>query len=484
MKKIDQLTFTRFIAAMAVVIFHAGRNFFPFDIYPLDPLLSAGTTAVRYFFILSGFVMSLVYFRPETKFDFKGYWLARFSRIYPIYLVSFMLTCIHYIDIVGGTSTKKYLASLFLYQAWLPDYALSFNFPAWSLSIEVFFYLIFPFIAILMARSKRSVRMWIWISMAFWAISQFVASRLTFTLPHTNYVVNLISYFPLMHLSYFFLGAVGGMWYVQRGRSDPSSQTVVRLLLLAGLGLVSAGLLARSALGVNVIKGMLAPFLLLVILALVMETTFVSRLLSHPWLVRLGDASYGVYILHMPVYWILGDLEKLTSIRPPDAAFFYLYVVILIGLSLLLHVWVERPARDWLRHNSRRLWLIAGDALLLVAALFLSYLARVGLEIRGYTDSLNFALRLGIPAYLFLMILFRAYAPISTGALFSWAKRSLLPVTVIGAVLLAGLMFFALQKEWIGTFPRSMLAVYLIVSAVFLFTFRVILQRWKPALVG
>jgi peptidoglycan/LPS O-acetylase OafA/YrhL len=484
MKKLDQLTFTRFLAAVSVVIYHGGRVFYPFNTFPINPLFTSGSTAVGYFFVLSGFVMSLVYYRPETKFNFKGFWLARFSRIYPIYLVSFLLTCIHYADIIANSSTKKYLAGLLLYQAWIPDYALSFNFPAWSLSIEVFFYLVFPFIAILMARSKLPIRGWIWLSMGLWVISQFVLYGLSARLPHTTYVVNLLSYFPPVHLSAFLLGAVGGMWYVSVGQHNPSNQTVTRLLLILGLGLISAGLISKGSVSITITKGLLAPFFLLVVLALAMETTVVSRMLSHPWLVRLGDASYGVYILHMPVRWVYDDILKLAHIRLYGSAAFYLYAVILVALALLLYVWVERPARDWLRTNSRKLWLIFGDVLLLAGALIASFALRVGTEIRGYADPLNFALRMGIPAYLLLLILFRFYSPISANTLFSWVKRSLLPVISIGAALLAGMMFFALKMEWIGTFPRSMLAVNLLLSAGFLFAFRYVLQRWKPALVG
>jgi hypothetical protein len=59
--RIEQLTFTRFIAAVAVVIFHFGREVFPFQHPILQPLVLSANIGVSYFFILSGFVMIIAY---------------------------------------------------------------------------------------------------------------------------------------------------------------------------------------------------------------------------------------------------------------------------------------------------------------------------------------------------------------------------------------------------------------------------------------
>ena len=479
MKRLDQLTFTRFIAALTVVIFHNGRTIFPFNIFPINPLFTSGTSAVGYFFVLSGFVMSLAYYRPDEKIDTRGFWLARFSRIFPIYLVSLLLTCLHFMDATVRAKAAEYLSALLLMQAWVPDFALTFNFPAWSLSIEVFFYLFFPALAIWMARSKWSVRAWIWLSIALWTVNQLIVFVLGRIWPNTPFYDNLLSYFPPMHLSLFLLGTVGGMWYVRVGQSRISGQAVTRWMFLLGLGLMSAGLISKGSVGIAITKGLLAPFFLVIILSLAMETSILARALSQPWMIRLGDASYGIYILHMPVRWIATDVTTKLNIHLPPLVDFLLYVLLLIFISLLMYSWIEKPARDWLREHPARLSMLAGDTLLLVGALYLSYLVRVGLDIRNYIDSLNLAVRLGIPAYLFLLILFRAYNPDSDGKITAWALRVLAPASTLGILFLTGLLFFASRVEWIGTFPRSMLAVNLVLSAGFLYAHRYLLHRWK-----
>ena len=57
--KLEQLTFTRYIAALSVVFFHYGAWVFPANIPWLNPILAAGPIAVSYFYVLSGFIMAI-----------------------------------------------------------------------------------------------------------------------------------------------------------------------------------------------------------------------------------------------------------------------------------------------------------------------------------------------------------------------------------------------------------------------------------------
>jgi peptidoglycan/LPS O-acetylase OafA/YrhL len=95
-RKLDALTTTRFVAALSVVFYHGGDGLSLLGLFPINPLLTSGVAAVNYFFVLSGFVMALAYHRPGQKFDFRSYWMARFSRIYPLYLFSFIIICLYY----------------------------------------------------------------------------------------------------------------------------------------------------------------------------------------------------------------------------------------------------------------------------------------------------------------------------------------------------------------------------------------------------
>src|SRR5437763_10072877 len=140
------LTSVRFFAALHVALYHLVR---PFDLWgPLAPLFSSGYVAVSFFFLLSGFILTyshaLEYERGKgnpTKF-----YVARFARIYPVYL----LTTLAAGWIMRGQFDKPihivaFLADLLALQTWSVRTANFFNIPAWSISTEAFFYFVFPF---------------------------------------------------------------------------------------------------------------------------------------------------------------------------------------------------------------------------------------------------------------------------------------------------------------------------------------------------
>ncbi|MDW5290748.1 hypothetical protein [Formosa sp. PL04] len=59
--RLEQITFTRFLAAISIVIFHHGKNIFPFNQEGVSFIIKQANIGVSYFFILSGFVMVIAY---------------------------------------------------------------------------------------------------------------------------------------------------------------------------------------------------------------------------------------------------------------------------------------------------------------------------------------------------------------------------------------------------------------------------------------
>ncbi len=347
MQKIDPLTTTRFFAALSVVLYHGGRELGALNYLRM---FTAGDIAVGYFFVLSGFIITLAYYRPANRFNFPGYLLARFSRIYPVYLLSFALTCLFYIEILSKIKLGKVLANIFLYQAWFPDYAFSFNIAAWSLSVEIFFYLVFPILVMLFKRS--SIKTVLWFSFAFWAVSQIVhATLLVQYMPEQT--IWLFS-FPPFHLNSFLLGAAGGVWYLGRSPIQRENQDTNRAILVTSLGFAFLFITLREYApffpgGFSLDAGLLAPVFLLIILALALDRTSLSQRLSHPRLVLLGDASYALFILHLPLLWLFRRLLSVVGDPLSYNAMFLIHVVNSIIISILVFKYVERPARDWLR---------------------------------------------------------------------------------------------------------------------------------------
>src|SRR5437588_2823026 len=90
--KLHALTGIRFFAAMHVVIFHA-RHVFVFMPLWFRHIINTGDVAVSFFFILSGFVLSYTYLQPGGEFrgTRREFWAARLARIYPVYLLAFLM---------------------------------------------------------------------------------------------------------------------------------------------------------------------------------------------------------------------------------------------------------------------------------------------------------------------------------------------------------------------------------------------------------
>ncbi|MEW6402396.1 MAG: acyltransferase, partial [Chloroflexota bacterium] len=308
MKRIDQLTSTRFLAMLTVMFYHGAGGIYvqAINFFPIAPILFAGPASVSYLYVLSGFVMSLVYYRPQEKFDVGSYWRARFVRIYPLYLLSFLLTCLYYYDFIARIKPAKILANLFVWQAWFPQYAQSFNIASWSLSVEGFFYFIFPFFV--MWAYRQSMKKLISLSVILWIASQVIHYILwTLFMPDWN---NLLVYFPVVHLNSFILGVVGGIWFVRESPKHSMNWKTNTVILITVMTLVIGFLVLGAAFPNQVpnriqpMAGMISPLFLIIILTLALDQTRLSAILNHKRLVIFGETSYALYIFQVPSRWI------------------------------------------------------------------------------------------------------------------------------------------------------------------------------------
>jgi peptidoglycan/LPS O-acetylase OafA/YrhL len=148
---IPQLNALRFLAAILVVVFHFGRWSQPFNT-SLSGYSMTMNLAVSFFFVLSGFIMVIIYKNLKT-FSWSGLWSfykKRARRIFPLYIIALILVSVECFLIKNvtpqGFSLKYFFENLFFLQSWIPKDALTLNFPGWSLSVEMFFYLLFPFL--------------------------------------------------------------------------------------------------------------------------------------------------------------------------------------------------------------------------------------------------------------------------------------------------------------------------------------------------
>ena len=271
--QLTQLTFTRFIAAMTVVFFHYGQTIFPANIPFLYENITAGPIAVGYFYILSGFIMAIAYYETDEnkrlKFKKATYWIARLARIYPVYIIALLIVAAAKFKTLGQDWETLPL-HLVLLQSWVPGYPITLNTPGWSLSVEAFFYLCFPFL--LLWIYKKGSKSFMIVAIILWFITQAI---LLLKLNSDAYAPksllhDFIYYNPLMHLNQFLLGIVAGISF-KKAQNDiigTYNGFFLILTLLSMFVIIWGRPHLESILGIKLAftNGLLAPFFILSIL--------------------------------------------------------------------------------------------------------------------------------------------------------------------------------------------------------------------------
>ena len=214
--RLEQLTFTRFLAVISIVVFHYGNDIFPFNSNIIDFLFRQANIGVSYFFILSGFVMIIAY-ENRDKIEFRDFLKRRLARIYPVYLLAIFSLLAYYVLISQSFDYKELFLNLTLIQSWIPGFALSFNSPSWSLSVEMFFYISFPFLFNSFYK-KYSLKRLIILVFIFFIGSQILLHSFTHSSFYNGFPSkshDLIYYFPLMHFSEFLIGNIAGLFFLK-----------------------------------------------------------------------------------------------------------------------------------------------------------------------------------------------------------------------------------------------------------------------------
>lgn len=352
--RVHSLTTARFFAAAWVVFFH----YLSLRPGSLENVRASGVAGVSFFFVLSGFILTWNYGGSNAGAGFtrRGFWVARFARIYPVYVVAILLSLPF---VVNAGVRPSFLwgslaANLLLVQSVLPPYAMSWNTPGWTISTEAFFYLAFPFVRDRLPTRSSPGRI-VAAGAACWLAGLVLPAAWLLLQPDGPNPAEgtyrpwftLVTASPIGRIPEFLLGVCAGHFVLdQRARG-------VRLhgdlLVLAGMAPLAVVLASGSLPRVWLESALLAPLHLLVILGLAQGTGFLSRALSWPPLVFLGEASYAVYILQRPVRLWFMVLLGYSAVQTTDLRDFFAYFAILVGLSSFAFVAFERPARRVLR---------------------------------------------------------------------------------------------------------------------------------------
>lgn len=296
----------RGLAAIAIVLFHM-------------PILLAiseleffrnGPVFIQFFFALSGFVLCHAYAHRLTSVAaLRDFAVARTFRLYPLHLCLLGLFLLLEIGKLlaqgqgasveafsGNVALEEILPNLLLLQAWLPGAdSLSFNAPAWTISVGYYVYLLFGLILVVLPRRN---------SLVFSLI--FLLTCLSL-LMHVHALEGEV----LKGVGCFFAGAL--LYRLFMGlRALPLSHTEFTVLEVSTL-LVLVLVLDSSYLYRDLLASLM---LLLTIFIFAFEGGGVSRWLKQRWLQALGLWSFSIYMTHVAILAALQGLALQLSKLP------------------------------------------------------------------------------------------------------------------------------------------------------------------------
>ncbi|MEP2023596.1 MAG: acyltransferase [Reichenbachiella sp.] len=332
--KIEQLTFTRFLAAFLVVIFHFGRDVFPFNAPFWSFLFDNGDLFVSFFFVLSGFVMVIAY--HSKKIEFFRYLKMRIARIYPVHILGVVLLLISYSMVDRKAPLFEIFIQSLLVHPWYPRFSLILNYPSWSLAVEMLFYSLFPFIMVLLNKNKLQVN--IVIALSLWVFSQLI-SYLLKSHVESETIWLFVNFHPLIHLNEFVIGNLFALLFLL-------NRTAYRINTwhLVGLIIMLLLLIKFPFPWVNYKNGFLAPIFGLVILGLSQNNSSLKQAFAHHQLILLGEISYAIYILQVPIHSITFYCYNQAGYTDKQL-FFYVFVVVLLICSYLSYYLIEMPGK-------------------------------------------------------------------------------------------------------------------------------------------
>lgn len=356
-QNLPALTSVRFFLALGVVLFHYQLQW-PWDTMATTGLLDRARLGVDAFFILSGFVLTHAY-RDDLRtkrLNYPRFLVARFARVYPAHLavLAFVIVMVTGAGVLGADFDRDLynplglILTLMLVHAWLPDMITAeWNGPSWSLSAEWAAYLAFPLFAWLgLTLARRPLLLLALAAATFLAVDHLYLALFGDTVVHAEINLGVLRILPE------FLYGIG--LYRLGERLSPRRSLAVVAACGAAITLLA---LMHFKADDRLVVAAAGPLILS--LASLSKAKAEGPMAS-PILLLGGEASYALYLLHMPI--LIAWKGAVSALTGQDSKYILdwwevgVLLVVSIAAAVALHLLIEGPARNWIRRSVDRLW--------------------------------------------------------------------------------------------------------------------------------
>ncbi len=348
--ELKALTGLRFFAALAVLAFHFATHGGAGLPEILRTIMGRGDTGVNFFFVLSGVVLAYSYASRQS--DNRSFWIARVARIYPLYIIAMLLGLPQFLARAGAMERAPAgivaLSEVVMLQAWAPWALDGLNNAGWSLSVEAFFYVLFPWLLPVLAR--WTVRQLLTRAGAIWIVAVLAQAALLAWQNNSSdaaaqYAIGAFAAFsPIANLPNFIIGMATGLIFIKSDAASAASP-LRATLLEAGLVLAVLGALAAAFVPTHLLRtGLIAPVFAALMFVFARGRGLLSKLVSTAPMLLLGNASYALYLVqgHTYVY-----LQQTVLKLVPAGSLLSMGIAFgaILAVSILSYYFIETPAR-------------------------------------------------------------------------------------------------------------------------------------------
>ncbi len=347
------LTGLRTLLALTILLFHFTPSGLSWGWFTLYPFIGIGYVFVSFFFLISGFILSYNYAdRPEPVHP-VDFWMARWSRLYPVYALTMAVSVPMLLAEWHVRSQTEFwtgaIATPLLLQGFFPHLATFWMTVTWTLSCEVMLYLAFPWLVRL--RWPAGTGKLVTLLLALWIAGM---------IPHSIYIlhdpdhighmadrytdgfwINTLKYTPFPYVFTFLAGLTLGRLHEALRLSD-RARAWVGFVGFVGV-LFAAYELPQQMPYILVHGGLLTPLFAMVILGLA-GPSWLANVFSWRPLVAVGGSTYCLYLLHFNVFLLLHNyhVPERLHVQWLDPWISYVFIVL---LAMGVRRWVEHPCQ-------------------------------------------------------------------------------------------------------------------------------------------
>ena len=362
---IPEIDGLRFVAIMAVILFHLGINLSSRNVTDYDfdspssvtrTFLHSGDFGVQLFFIVSGFVLALPFarhhLRDGPKVGLKAYFLRRVTRLEPPYFIAMIGIFVFLVVVHGHSPTRLFphlVASLFYVHDLVYGTDSLVNNVAWSLEVEIQFYLLVPLLTLVFAIRHALQRRAVMIAaiVVLSIVGPIVAGQ-------SSHLENSI----LRFSQYFLIGfLLADLWTSEQLRParrsawwDVVVAACIPLVIMLHTGTGLANWFPGPADGGNKLSLVLLPWLCFAAYLGAFRGVVANAVLTNRWIVTVGGMCYSIYLLHN--VFLNNVLGATKSIAPTGsytvniALQAVVMVPLIVVVSTVFFVLIERPCMD------------------------------------------------------------------------------------------------------------------------------------------